>query len=86
MSALFLKQMNLHIRTCVSIEVCSNSSFPVCPDNTFGESCDHTFKCQNRALCDARDGLCTCKPGFMGVTCETGMLKPLPMLFFTVKQ
>ena len=48
--------------------------FAVCPDNTFGDSCDQTCKCQNQALCDARNGSCTCKPGFMGVTCETGML------------
>ena len=76
-SALFLGQIDLNIRSLFlycSIEVCYNSYFAVCPDNTFGDSCDQTCKCQNEALCDARNGSCTCEPGFMGVTCETGML------------
>ncbi|WAR04479.1 MEGF6-like protein [Mya arenaria] len=42
-----------------------------CPTNTYGAGCAKTCDCgPYGASCSRREGLCTCKPGFIGVKCR----------------
>lgn len=44
-----------------------------CPDNTYGEGCNGTCKCntQNTMSCNKTTGNCTCKGGWTGDSCDT---------------
>lgn len=42
-----------------------------CREGFYGKNCSHScpFTCQT---CRNTDGVCTCKPGWMGANCTTG--------------
>lgn len=43
-----------------------------CQEQRYGEGCQQTCSCQNRGLCNATDGSCSCGLGWTGKSCELG--------------
>ena len=49
-----------------------------CPDDLYGNDCNSTCLCQNRAACSHVNGSCQCVPGFKGTICNES---ELPVFF-----
>lgn len=61
---LLLPEQLMLVKTPVSIPP------PGCPPGFYGPHCAQVCRCQNGADCEHVSGLCSCRTGFIGQSCE----------------
>ncbi|TNN35292.1 Multiple epidermal growth factor-like domains protein 10 [Liparis tanakae] len=52
------------------ILVTNGRADPGCPPGFYGDRCAEVCRCQNGAGCDHVGGACSCRTGFIGLSCE----------------
>ncbi|XP_025082471.1 cubilin-like [Pomacea canaliculata] len=62
-----------HYATGFNATYVSTLALTECPDNTYGTNCTNECTCnrQNTQSCNKTTGVCTCKGGWTGSTCDT---------------